>query len=66
MKISVVKHWDVWCIKVQQGCQRFHFNPYGFNPKATRTEVKWMADMFRKMVRYHDAEVIERYFKGNS
>lgn len=59
MKISVVKHWGEWVIRVVQGCQRFHLNPYSTGGQS-REEVRYMAAMFRKALKSHDKELKEK------
>lgn len=64
MKIKVVKNWGEWSVQITQGCQTFHADFYG-DRETTQEEAQYMARMFRTALKNHDAEVIEKYFKGN-
>ena len=63
MKVSVqqtdVDEYRAW---VTQDHQSFPIGPYC----ETQAEVRWYVKMFRIALSRHDAETIERYFKGEN
>jgi vacuolar-type H+-ATPase subunit B/Vma2 len=60
MKIKVEVNWREYATFVSQGQQRFTIQ------EGTKADCQWMAMMFRKALKNHDAEVIEKYFKGDA
>lgn len=60
MIIRTVKHRNKWMTQITQGNQQFHVDFFG-DATASQDEAKFMARMFRKTIKNHDAEIIEKY-----
>lgn len=60
MKIKVEKNWRDYETHVCQGGQIFTIH------EGLKSDCLWFANMFRKALKNHDAEVIEKYFKGDA
>ncbi len=58
MKVTVKKNWGAYATFVSQGYQRFTLH------EGPKSECLWYARMFRKALKAHDAEVIEKYLEG--
>ena len=62
MKIKINPIGDSRCfITLTQGNQQFRLDYEG-----SLAECRWYAKMFRIALANHDAEVIEKYFKGDA
>ena len=60
MKVIVESSWGAFVTVICQGTQRFTLN------RGTEEDCTWMAKMFRKALKNHDAKVIEKYSKGDA
>lgn len=57
MKVIVESSWGAFVTLIYQGTQRFTLH------RGTKEECTWMARVFRKALKNHDAEQINGLFK---